>query len=425
MRPPINWRKGQALKIQINILHLDKVHQIPKEWGPTVETALIKSDSLILPPKNLIYLFGNNQAPPKLLLSSSARKTLLATPLLTADLQLTGSFDFQRSYQSLRKHKGCHELLSESLLVSEDLCSFSELFTGRAEDLLDPLSPIQARSSNHSVRLGFTRSHPRAPGGLSISLRIQIPGLLGGSAKEEEIVFQPFFVPKKGLCLAFVFRSPLARPDLLPPSAFVVLIKAQRAQWRSQALSCQIIEADLARQRVLSAGVYKALTKNQVRNDLIAFTKQVTRELVIALELLDHVQQNHRAEDWRQALQQWNRSSQANDRSAVDPLERIFGNAWHPTARTLRTKGPQIWLQKILTEIDELSGGEIMNELVRLNRKALQSNDLSIRWRAMEWFRWLFPDIPQRRIPFAIQPAPAFLIVLDSVLENHGFTPQQ
>lgn len=426
---PKNWRKGQPLSVKVRAFHIPAINQVPKNWGSPGETALILSETLLLAPKQMTFLFGEKQPAPKLLLTNKGQQTLQARTTLSADLRVHGSLDFEAALQDLRSVKKSIQLLNESLLIAEQLSSYAELFIGREEDVFDSQSPLNPRGSKRLTQLGFTRNSSLYPTGLIMSLKVQAPSFQG-QALDEEILLNPFHVPKDGLTLAIILKSPITVANATLPSALVFLIRVEQSLWTEQSINALLAEGDLARQRVLSAGVAQSIVQKSGKRGLDYYSARLFRELALELELTTTFESPPSPEEWRAALRSWSlRKKKDFGQSGLDFLERVFGNAWHPSAGSLsserlnteelRVERSIEWLREVLKEVDELADGEVFEELVILNRKALDGK-LNERWRAMEWFRCFFPEIPQRAIPFALQPSPAFLAVLDSVLASHG-----
>jgi hypothetical protein len=413
---PKPWQIGQPFKVKVRVIQLDQENRLPKDWGQASDAALVQSNSLILAPEQLLFLIGEKQPPPRFLLSRNTEKSLQASPQLTADTALIGSLTFATAESALAAIKGSHKLLSESVIVAEGLSSFCDLYTGREEALLDLESPLQERHPNIVARIGFSQPGQGAQRALDIGLKIQVPG------QNEEVVLQPFHVPTTGLSMAFLLRSPF--PPLAnstsPQPMLIFLIDCQHSRWSKERYGSLLVEADLARQTVLSAGIF-GKPKNTIKNDLVSQSTQLFQNFCLEHALLNPSDKKPLPPlDWRERIQRWGHTAAPLPETALDLLERSFGNAWRPRDRSLREKGCQKWAQEASMALDELADGEVLAELVALNRRALEGN-LRQRWRGMEWFRWCFPEIPQARVPFALQPSPAFLVIVDSVLARRGF----
>ncbi|MDF1663364.1 MAG: hypothetical protein P1V97_16445 [Planctomycetota bacterium] len=426
---PKKWQRGDPLTIKVRAFHIPAMNQVPRNWGSPSETALILSETLLLAPKQMTFLFGEKQPAPKLLLTNKGAQTLQARATLSADLRVHGALKFKEALQDLQDVNKSIELLSESMLVAEDLGSYAELFVGRVEEVFDSQSKLKPRSSKRLAQLGFTRNSSLYPPGLIMSIKVQAPSFQG-QPLDEEILLNPFPVPKDGLTIALILKSPITVAGATLPSALVFLIRVERSSWIKQSFNALIAEGDLARQRVLSIGILQALRQRQDKRGIDYYTARLFRELALELELTTTLKPPPSSEEWRAALRNWSlQDKKSFGQTGLDFLERIFGNAWHPSAgnlsserlntEELRAQRSIDWLKEALKEVDELADGEVFEELVILNRKALDGK-LNERWRAMEWFRCFFPEIPQRSIPFALQPSPAFLVVLDSVLASHG-----
>lgn len=431
---PKTWQKGDPLALKVRAFHIPAMNQVPKNWGSPGDTALVLSETLLLPPKQMTFLFGEKQPAPKLLLTNNGQQTLQARATLSADIRVHGGLEFKDALQDLRNVKKSVELLSESLLISEQLASYAELFIGREESVFDSQSKLKPRSSLRLTQLGFTRNSSLYPPGLIMSLKVRAPSFQG-EALDEEILLNPFHVPKIGLTLAVVLKSPLTVANATLPSALVVLLRVEKTQWVDQRFNSLIVEGDLARQRVLSGGIVQTRRPKSGEYGIDYYSARLFRELSLELELTTKLQTPPSSEEWRAALRTWSLGEKKGfGKAGLNFLERIFGNAWHPSAGSLsserlnteelRIQRNREWLSAVLKEVDELADGELFEELVLLNRKALDGK-LNERWRAMEWFRWFFPEIPQPPIPFALKPSSAFLVLLDSVLASHGLATRR
>lgn len=414
---PKNWRQGTLLKLKARAYHLPAMNSLPESWGQPSNTALILSETLILPPKTLTFLFGEKQPAPRLLLSNQNPHVLQARSTLSADIRVHGGLRLEEAERELRNLKKSLELLSETMIIAEGLGSYLDLFIGREDTVFDSQSSLSPRAPKRLARLGLSRNSSLYPTGLQLSLKARAPSFQG-EVLDEEVLFNPFFVPEQGLTLALVLQSPICTTTATLPSALVFLLKVEKTSWSEEAMNLALVEGDLAKQRVLSSQLVGTLQDSQGRRGRLDLTQQLFREIALELDLVASLNPKPRVEEWRSSLRQWSLKGGLGQ-SGIDFMERVFGEAWHPGPRVLRSKGPQVWLQRALNELDELADGEVFEELVILNRKALEGK-LNQRWRAMEWFRWFFPEIPQREVPFALQPSPAFLVVLDSVLASRG-----